>query len=242
MGTPHISAEKGDFAKIVLMPGDPRRATWIAETFLKDVKLVNDTRGALAYTGYTKNGKRISVMASGMGLPSIGIYSHELYNEFGVEAIIRIGTMGAYQENIKLRDVVIAMGSCTDSNLPGFEGAFSAIADYDCIEALVNSTKEKGLPLHVGNILSSNFFYTYVKDSWKKWADMNCLGVEMESYALYVNAALARKKAACICTISDSFVASGILTPQERQEGLVDMVEIAIASCEKLIDKYNWND
>ncbi len=242
MGTPHISAEKGDFAKIVLMPGDPKRATWIAETFLKDVKLVNDTRGALAYTGYTKNGKRISVMASGMGLPSIGIYSHELFNEFGVEAIIRIGTMGAYQEDIKLRDVVIAMGSCSDCVLPGYEGNVSAIADYDCIEALVDATKEKGLPLHVGNILSSNFFYTYQKDSWKKWADMNCLGVEMESYALYVNAALARKKAACICTISDSFVAEGILTAKERQDGLVNMVEIAISACEKLIESQNWNE
>ena len=211
MATPHIKANKGDFAKVVLMPGDPLRAKWIAETFLKDIVLVNEVRGILAYTGYTKNAKKISVMASGMGQPSIAIYSHELFAEYGVEAIIRVGTCGAYQPNIDLRDVLICMSASTDSNLSnalGLVGSYSASADFELVQTAYEVAKRRNAKFHVDNILSSDVFYNFDREGWKKWANLGIMGVEMESYALFVNAALLHKKALCLLTVSDSFVKS----------------------------------
>lgn len=240
MATPHIEAKENDFAKIVLMPGDPKRAKWIADNFLTDVRLVSAVRGILAFTGKTKGGAPVSVMASGMGMPSIGIYSHELFSCYGVEAIVRIGTMGTYQPEVKVKDVIIAEGACTDSNwMSQFHlggGTFSAIADFGLLEKAVAAAREKNIPCHVGNILSADVFYDADQGLWKKWAGLGVLGVEMESYALYAEAARQNKKALTICTVSDSFVdKSRELSSEERQEGLVQMVEVALRLAEK------WN-
>ncbi|MGI6713500.1 MAG: purine-nucleoside phosphorylase [Bacilli bacterium] len=237
MSTPHINAKAGAFAKTVLMPGDPLRAKWIAETFLTEVELVSNVRNVLGYTGLTKEGKRLSVMASGMGMPSMGIYCHELYTEYGVECIIRVGTCGTYQEQIQLRDVLVGMGACTDSNWSGqFElkgGTFSAIADYSLVEKAVNELRKRKMPLHVGNILSADVFYDIDRDNWKRWAELGVMGVEMEAYALYATALRLKKKALTLLTATDSFIHRGTrLTAQERQEGLAAMIEVAIAIAE----------
>lgn len=238
MPTPHINAEDGAFAKTVLMPGDPKRAKWIAENFLVDAKLVTDVRGILGYTGFTKSGKRVSVMASGMGLPSIGIYSYELFTHYGVESIIRIGTCGAYQPGIKLFDVIIGQSASTDSdwaqqfNLRG--GTFSAIADFDMILAAYSAVVRRGLDVHVGNILSSDIFYDFDPDFWKSWAKLGILGVEMESYALYTTAARLKKRALCILTVTDLFLdGSKKATPEERETGVATMVDIALEIADK---------
>ena len=237
MGTPHINANPGDFAKVVLMPGDPVRAKWIAETFLHDYKQVTDVRGILGFTGYTKNGKRISVMASGMGQPSIGIYSYELYTGYGVESIIRVGTMGSYQPHVKLFDVVCALSASTDSNWVAqykLNGIYSAACDFDLAVAVSEETKKRGKVFHGGNVLSADVFYDPDPDMWKAWASLGVLGVEMESYALYCNAAKLHKKAMCLLTVTDSFVdKSRKATPEERAHGLSDMIEIAIAAAER---------
>ncbi len=236
MPTPHNNAQKGEYAKVVLMPGDPNRAQWIVDNFLHDVKLINNVRGILAFTGYTKNNKRISVMASGMGQPSIGIYSSELYSEYDVETIIRVGTCGSYQENINLKDVLVCAGSSTDSNWMSqfhLNGTYSALASYDVLEEAVNVLKNKNVPYHVGNIFSADIFYDYDKEIWKKWAALGIMGVEMESYALYVEAAFHHKKALTILTVTDNFVKEGKLSASERQNGLNTMIEVAIATAEK---------
>ena len=182
MSTPHNNAKKGDFAPTVLMPGDPLRAKFIAETFLSDVVQVNSVRNMFGYTGYYK-GKKVSVMGSGMGMPSIGIYSHELYTEYGVEKIIRIGSAGSYKKDVKVYDVVLAQGACTNSNWAhqyGLPGVFSAIADFDMLKSAYDVAKEKGVNVHVGNILSSDPFYDDNVGSepvWKKWERMNVLAV-----------------------------------------------------------------
>jgi purine-nucleoside phosphorylase len=236
MPTPHIAAADHDFAKVVLMPGDPKRAQWIADTFLHDVKLVNDVRGMLAFTGLTKNNKRVSVMSSGMGMPSIGIYSHELFTTYGVEVIIRIGTCGSYQREIGLNEIVFAQGACTDSNWMSqyhLQGCtYSAICDYDLLEAAVAAAKDAKFTYHVGNVLSADVFYDYDHEIWKKWAELGVLTVEMESYALYQTAALLRKKALCILTTSDSFILENKLTSEERHTGLGKMVQVALAAAE----------
>ena len=232
MATPHINAKDGAFAKTVLMPGDPLRAKWIAENFLVSPVLVTDVRGILGYTGFTKSGKKVSVMASGMGLPSIGIYSHELFTGYGVEAIIRIGTCGAYQKDINLRDVLICSGACAESNwsaqfsLNG--GVLSGIADFELTSRAHEAAKKAKIDARVGNILSSDVFYNYDNEVWKRWADLGIMGVEMESYALYVTAARLGKKALCLLTVSDHFLKKGILTSEERQSSLIQMVEIAL--------------
>lgn len=236
MPTPHNNAEKGDFAKVVLMPGDPNRAQWIVDNFLHDVKLVNSVRGILAFTGYTSNNKRISVMASGMGQPSIGIYSSELYSEYGVETIIRVGTCGSYQPEINLKDILICAGSCTDSNWMSqfkLNGTYSALASYDVLETAVSVLKNKKFPYHVGNIFSADIFYDYDREIWKKWAALGVMGVEMESYALYVQAAYHHKRALTILTVTDNFVKEGKLTAEERQTGLRNMIEVAVETAEK---------
>lgn len=237
MATPHIKAKSDDFAKVVLMPGDPVRAKWIAETFLHDYVLVNDVRGILAYTGYTKNNVKISVMASGMGQPSIGIYSYELFTGYGVEAIIRVGTCGSYQENIDLFDTLICTTASTDSNWSsqyGVNGTYSAGCDFELALAVYEAAKEANLKIKTGNILSADVFYDDNPDAWKKWAKLGVMGVEMESYALYCNAARLNKKALCLLTVTDHFIKKDKkATPEERAFGLKNMIEVAITAAEK---------
>lgn len=234
MATPHINSKEGDFAKTVLMPGDPLRAKFIAENFLEDAVLVNNVRGVNGYTGYYK-GKRVSVMASGMGQPSIGIYSYELYKFFGVENIIRVGSCGSFHKDLHVRDIIIAMGACTNGNYASqyrLPGTFSPIADYDLTQKAVNACKEKGVKYMVGNILSSDTFYDDA-NSGMEWAKMGVLGVEMESAALYCNAARLGKKALCICTVSDSFLyPEENTTAEERQNSFTTMMEIALEIAE----------
>lgn len=231
--TPHNRAEKGDFAPTVLMPGDPLRAKFIAENFLDGARLVNDVRGVNGYTGYYK-GKKVSVMASGMGMPSIGIYSYELYKFYGVESIIRVGSAGALQPDLKLYDLVFAMGASTDSNYfsqYGIAGSFSAVADYSLLEKGVNIARNKGLSFHVGGVLSSDVFYGDVRKS-SDWAKMGVLAVEMETAALYMNAARLSKKALTVLTVSDSLVTGEETTPDEREKSFVGMIETALEIAE----------
>lgn len=234
MATPHIKAEKGDFAKTVLMPGDPQRAKWIAETFLTDVKLVNSVRGILGFTGKTKDGKDISVMASGMGIPSIGIYSHELFTEFGVENIIRIGTCGAAADDLDIYDIIIGSGASSDSNYAsqfGLEGTLSAVADYGLLSKAVNSAEELGTEVRVGQLFSSDIFYDE-SFNFGKFSKLGVLGCEMEAYGLYLEAMRCHKKALAMCTVSDHFFKKGILTSDQREQGLRKMVEIALELAE----------
>lgn len=239
MPTPHNEAKKGEIAKVVLMPGDPNRAKWIADNFLHDVKLVNQVRGALCFTGLTKNNKRISVMASGMGQPSIGIYSHELYTEYDVETIIRVGTCGSYQPNIDFFDVLLCAGSSTDSNWMSqfkLNGTYSAVADFDVLLAARDVLLEKKYPFHIGNIFSADVFYDHDREIWKKWAALDIMGVEMESYALYVKAHELHKRALTILTVTDSFVKEGRLTAEQRKTGLFNMIDVAVLTAEKFAD------
>lgn len=229
--TPHIAAtEKDAFAKTVLMPGDPLRAKYIAENFLENPVLVNNTRGVQGYTGMYKN-KRVSVMASGMGMPSIGIYSYELFNFYDVETIIRVGSAGAINPDLHLRDVVIGMGACTNSayasqfNLPG---NFAPIADYDTLKRAVESAEKLGVKPFVGNLFSSDTFYDDAQ-SLSQWQKMGVLAVEMEAAALYMNASRAGKKALAICTISDCPLTGGEeCTALEREQTFNKMIEIAL--------------
>ncbi len=228
--TPHISAKEGDFARTVLMPGDPLRAKFIAETFLTDAVLVNNVRGVQGYTGMY-NGKRVSVMASGMGMPSMGIYSYELFNFYNVENIIRIGTAGSMHPDLKVRDVVIAMGACTDSNFAAqydLPGTFAPIASYELLRKAVEEVEKLGIGYKVGNVASSDIFYSDKTDTTAKWQKMGVLAVEMESAALYMNAARAGKNGLTICTISDSMVTGEVTTPEERQTSFRDMMKIAL--------------
>ena len=227
--TPHIVAQKEDFAKTVLMPGDPLRSKFIAENFLEDAKLVNNVRGVQGYTG-TYNGKRVSVMASGMGIPSIGIYSYELFNFYDVDNIIRIGSAGAISQDLKLRDIVIASGACTNSsyanqfNLPG---TFAPIASYELLSKAVENAKSMDLSYKVGNVFSSDTFYDDA-NSLKSWQKMGVLAVEMESAALYMNAARSGKNALCICTISDCPFTGEECNAEERQNSFTSMMELAL--------------
>lgn len=228
--TPHITAQYGDFAETVLMPGDPLRAKFIAENFLSDAVLVNNVRGVNGYTGYY-NGKRVSVMASGMGQPSIGIYSYELYNFYGVKNIIRIGSCGSFDKELHVRDIIIAMGACTNGNFAqqyNLPGTFCPIADFNLVRRAAELCEKAGINYKVGNILSSDIFYDDA-NSGMQWAKMGVLGVEMESAALYCNAARAGKNALCICTVSDSFVnPSENTTAEERQNSFTAMMKIAL--------------
>ena len=228
--TPHISAQKGDFAKTVLMPGDPLRAKFIAENYLENAVLVNNVRGVQGYTGYYK-GKKVSVMASGMGQPSIGIYSYELYNFYDVEAIIRVGSCGSFSPDLHARDIIVAMGACTNGNYASqynLPGTFCPIADFDLVKRAAEECEKAGVNYRVGNIFSSDMFYDDAA-SGMQWAKMGVLGVEMESAALYCNAARAGKKALCICTVSDSFIyPEENTTAEERQNSFTKMMEIAL--------------
>ncbi len=227
--TPHIAANVGDFAKTVLMPGDPLRAKMIAETFLTDAKLINNIRGIHGYTG-TYNGARVSVMASGMGMPSIGIYSYELFNYYDVDNIIRVGTAGSINTDVKVRDVVIGQGACTDSNFASqyaLPGTFAPIASYKLVEAAVQEARALGVNWHVGNIISSDRFYNDAVNTLD-WAKMGVMAVEMEAAALYMTAARAGKNALAVCTISDHIITGEITTPEERQNSFTDMMKIAL--------------
>ena len=235
--TPHISAKKEDIAKTVLMPGDPLRAKFIAETFLENPVLVNNVRGVQGHTG-TWKGVPVTVMASGMGMPAIGIYSWELYNFYDVDNIIRIGSAGAMRDDLKLMDIVAGQGACTDSNFAHqFElnGTFAPIADYTLLSNCVEAAKEKGIDMKVGNILSSDNFYSPSNcDDSTKWRDMGVMAVEMEAAGLYMNAARAGKRALCICTISDHLYRSEALSSEQRQLSLTQMIEIALDTAVKM--------
>lgn len=228
--TPHIKAEPSDFAKTVLMPGDPLRAKFIAENFLENARLVNNVRGIQGYTG-TYKGVPVSVMASGMGMPSIGIYSYELYNFFGVENIIRVGSAGGMSTKVKIRDVIIGMGACTTSNFAvqyGLEGSYAPVCDYELMTAAIEEAKKIGASYVVGNILSSDIFYNANPAASEKWTRMGVLGVEMEAAALYMNAAYAGKRALAICTVSDHLLTGEALDADARQNSFTDMMEIAL--------------
>lgn len=228
--TPHIEAKLGDFAETVLMPGDPLRAKFVAETYLEDYKLVNQVRGINGYTGFYK-GKRVSVMASGMGIPSIGIYSYELYNGYDVQNIIRIGSAGSIHPDLKVRDIAIASGACTNSSYQNqyrLPGIFAPIASYELVSKAVEAAdKMEGLNYKVGNVFSSDAFYDDAM-SVMEWSKMGVLAVEMEAAALYMNAARAGKNALAICTISDSIVTGEETTSEERQNSFRQMMEIAL--------------
>lgn len=234
--TPHINATPDDFAKTVLMPGDPLRSKFIAENFLMNAKLVNNVRGIQGYTGEYK-GKKISVMASGMGMPSIAIYSHELFNFFGVENIIRVGSAGALREDIGVREIVVGQGACTNSNFASqfnLGGTFAPICSYKMLCACSKAAEGLGLKINVGNLLSSDTFYndeeglSESETSSAKWGKMGVLAVEMEAAALYTNAARYNKNALAICTVSDNIVTGEATSAEERQTSFTEMMRLAL--------------
>ena len=240
--TPHINAVPGDFGQTVLMPGDPLRSKFIAETYLEDARLVNNVRGIQGYTGWYK-GTRVSVMASGMGMPSIGIYSHELYNVFGVENIMRIGSAGSIHPEIRVRDIVLGQGACTDSRWADqfrLAGTFAPICSYEMLEACVSVARQMDVRWHVGNLLSSDRFYgdeTGVPEALQAntgWRKMGVMAIEMEAAALYMNAARYGKNALAICTISDHILTGEATTAEERQSSFTQMMELALETARKL--------
>lgn len=254
MPTPHNTAKPGEIAKTILLPGDPLRARTLAETYLKDPVQFNSVRNMYGYTG-TYNGKRISVMGTGMGMPSIGIYTYELIHEYGVKNLIRIGSCGAINQKVRIGDIIIAQGACTDSNYAyqyGLHGTYSAIASFDLLRKAILSVEKHGFPYAVGNVFSTDIFYKE-KPLWRDWAKMGCLGVEMETYALYCNAVRAAYasegadsdakslvnphadvKALGIFTVSDSMVTGETTTPEERQNKFTNMMEVALDVASKL--------
>jgi purine-nucleoside phosphorylase len=232
MATAHIKADNGQIAKTILLPGDPLRAKYIADNFLENVTQFNAVRNMFGYTG-TYKGKEISVMGTGMGIPSIGIYSHELITQYGVENLIRIGSCGSYQEDVKIRDVVVVAGASTNSNFASqfdLPGTFSAIPDFGLLENAVSTARNAGKQVHVGNVLSSDIFYNDTPDVWKKWADLGVLGVEMEAFGLYMTATSLKAKALCLLTVSDSLVTHEATSADERETSFNDMVQIALDS------------
>lgn len=231
MQTPHITlTQNGAFAKTVLMPGDPKRARWIAQRFLENAELINDVRGIQGYTG-TYQGHPVSVMASGMGMPSIGIYSYELYRFFGVENIIRVGSAGGIGDGVSLRDVVLGIGANTNSAYAsqfGVRGTISATCSFDLLQTACKAANRLEIPVKVGNLLSSDTFYDADENSLHQWANMGTLAVEMEAAALYYNAMAAGKRALAICTVSDlPFTGEGC-SAAERQETFSDMIRLAL--------------
>ena len=237
MVTAHNSAKKGDFAKTVLMPGDPKRSRFIAENFLENAVLVNDVRGIQGYTG-TYKGVPVSVMASGMGMPSMAIYSYELFNFYDVENIIRVGSAGSINKDISINDIVIGMGACTTSAFArqyNLGGDFSAICSYELLKQCMNTAEELGLrdKCHVGNIISSDAFYGESPDFIKKWGDMGVMAIEMEAAALYMNAAQAGKNALAVCTVSDHLLKGEALSSEEREKSFTEMMKLALETAVK---------
>ncbi|KOY62747.1 purine nucleoside phosphorylase [Photorhabdus heterorhabditis] len=232
MATPHINAEMGDFADVVLMPGDPLRAKYIAETFLENVRQVNDVRGMLGFTG-TYKGRPISVMGHGMGIPSCSIYAKELITDFGAKVLIRVGSCGSVRQDVQLRDVIIAMGACTDSKVNRIrfkDHDFAAIADFDLVRNAVDAAKAKNINVRVGNIFSVELFYTPDPQLFDVMEQYGILGVEMEAAGFYGVAAEYGSKALTICTVSDHIRTHEKLTAEERQTTFNEMIEIALES------------
>ncbi len=228
--TPHNQATEGQIAKTVLMPGDPLRAKYVADTYLEDVTCFNQVRNMLGFTG-TYKGKPVSVMGSGMGVPSIGIYSFELFNFYDVDNIIRIGTAGGLAPDVRLRDLVIGMGACTDSNYAAqfrMPGTLAPIADFGLLRKAVESAERLGFDYKVGNVLSSDVFYNDDETVNERWASMGVLAVEMESVALYLNAIRARKHALCLLTVSDLPLSGEGLPAEDRQTSFTQMMEVAL--------------
>lgn len=228
--TVHIAAKKGDFAKTVLMPGDPLRAKYIAENYLTECKCVNQVRNILGYTGKYKS-KDVSVMASGMGMASMGIYSYELFKFYDVDNIIRIGSAGAISEKLNLRDIVVGLGICTDSNYVyqyNLSGTFAPVASYKLLKGISDVASKMNRKINVGNILSSDVFYNENKEVMINWKNMGVLAVEMESAALYMNAAKLNKNALCVCTISDKIFSNESCSSEERQTSFKEMMELAL--------------
>ena len=229
--TPHNAALEGQIAKTVLMPGDPLRAQYVAEHYLENVTCFNTVRNMLGFTG-TYQGQPVSVMGGGMGIPSVGIYTYELFNFYDVDQIIRIGSAGGLAEGVQLRDLVIGMGACTDSNYAAqfnMPGTYAPLADYDLLRRAVNKAEELGVPTRVGNILSADAFYNADPTVNERWASMGVLAVEMEAAALYLNAAYAKKRALCLLTVSDLPLSGEALSAQERQTSFTQMMEVALA-------------
>lgn len=230
MATPHNAGNIEDIAKTVLMPGDPIRAKFIAETYLTDAKLFTAVRNMYGYTGYY-NGKRVSVMGHGMGMPSVGLYTHELYNFYDVDTIIRVGSAGGICSDVKVRDIVIAMGASTDSayaNQFCLPGTFAPIADYGLLEKAVQSARSRNLDVKVGNVISTDVFYNDNSAYTDAWLKMGVLAVEMEAAALYMNAARAGKKALCILTVSDHMYTHEDIPVSERETGFGNMISVAL--------------
>ena len=228
--TPHNNANVGDIAKVVLMPGDPLRAKYIAEKYLENPVCFNTVRNMFGYTG-TWKGERVSVMGSGMGIPSIGIYSYELYHTYDVDAIVRIGSAGGLAEGVQIRDLVFAMGACTNSNYATqykLPGTFAPIADFDLLRRAVEIAENRGIQTRVGNLLSSDTFYDDNDQANELWRKMNVLAIEMEAAGLYMNAARAGKKALAMCTISDLVMTGEGLDAEERQNSFHEMMEVAL--------------
>ena len=235
IGTPHINAKPEDFAKTVLLPGDPLRSKRIAESYLDDAVLINNVRGVQGYTGKYK-GVPVTVMASGMGMPSMGIYSYELYNMFDVDNIIRIGSAGALSRDVKIRDIVFGMGACTNSAYASqfqLTGTFAPIASYPLLDLAIKQAREVSAYFHVGNILSSDPFYNADESSNGKWADLGVLCVEMEAAALYMNAAYNDVNALSIISISDNFVTGAKSSVEDRTKAFTDMMKLALETAVK---------
>lgn len=232
MPTPHNQAHIEDVADKIMLPGDPKRAELIAKKFFKDPVCFNEVRGMLGFTG-TVNGEKVSVMGTGMGMPSIGIVAHELIAEYDVKKLVRVGSVGAFRRRIRIGDVIITQAACTDSafahhyNIPG---TYSAIADYKLLAAAVDAAAKKGIRYHVGNILSSDVFYNANQDEWREWQKMGVLGTEMESYALFCEAALADVAALSILTVSDNIATNSHASSERREKAFEDMVELALAA------------
>ena len=240
MSTPHIAAVPGDIAQTVLLPGDPLRAKVVAETYLENPVCFNTIRNMFGYTG-TYKGKKVSVMGTGMGIPSIGLYTHELIHFYDVRNLIRIGSCGAITPDVKIGDIIMAQGACTDSSYAyqyGLQGSFSAISSFDLLRRAVLAAEERGYAFDVGNVFSTDIFYKE-QPLWKKWAQVGCLAVEMETYALYCNAARAtytygdagaghQVKALGIFTVSDSLVTGESTSAQERQHNFTNMMDVAL--------------
>lgn len=230
MSTPHNSAIKGQIAETVLLPGDPLRAKFISENFLNDAENFNAVRNMFGYTG-TYNGRKVSVMGTGMGCPSIGIYSYELIHIYGVKNLIRVGSCGAFDPKLNLYDIVLAIGASTDSNYASqykLPGTYSATASWELLSRAKKIADDAGIPATVGNVVSSDIFYNDDPESWRGWAKMGCLAAEMETFALYCNAARAGANALTILTVSDSIANHTETTPEQREKGFKDMMKIAL--------------
>ncbi len=237
MSTPHNSAEKGDIARIVLMPGDPLRAEFAAGKYLTDARCFNRVRGMLGFTG-TYRGQKISIMAHGMGNPSMGIYSYELFHHYGVDYIIRVGSAGALDDGLRLGSIVLAQGACTDSNYADqydLPGTFCPIADFGMLRTAAETAEDLGIPYKVGNVSASDHFYSLYRDGAAKWKSMGVLALEMESAALYMNAAEAGKKALTVLSVSDIISTGEQLTPEQRQTGFDDMFRLALETACRLL-------